>query len=86
VYPFDHHVAIGAVDGEQRLHAHRHRAVANAPTHEHGARRPATGVYLVAAGTERTVNVASHNVSLYGTAADTISVQAFAAGAAPTVA
>jgi hypothetical protein len=38
------------------------------------------GVYVVPAGTVRLVNIAAREVTLYGTAADTISYQAFAGG------
>lgn len=48
---------------------------------------PATGVgvYIVPAATSRVVNLASRQVTFYGTAGDTFSYQAFTAGAAPGV-
>lgn len=41
------------------------------------------GVYVVPAGTTRVVALASTQVTLYGTAADTVSVQVFTAPAQP---
>jgi hypothetical protein len=38
------------------------------------------GVYIVPAGERRVVNVASHNITLYGTAADTVSYQVLTRG------
>ena len=43
------------------------------------------GVYIVPASSTRTVNIASRQVTFYGTAADTFSYQAWTAGAAPSV-
>lgn len=39
-----------------------------------------TGVYIIPAGTTRVVNVASRQITLYGTAGDIISFQVFATG------
>lgn len=49
---------------------------------EAGGVAPAAGigVYQVAAGATRLVNVASHQITLYGTAGDTISWQVFTKG------
>jgi hypothetical protein len=53
-----------------------------------GASSPAApgtgvGVYRIPAGTARTVNVGTHQIGFYGTAADVVSIQVFAKGAEP---
>lgn len=50
-----------------------------------GSVAPTTGVgiYVVAAGTERTVALASRNVTFYGTASDSFSAQVFTAPVTP---
>ena len=43
------------------------------------------GVYPVPANSRRTINIGSHVVTVYGTAADTFAYQAFTCGARPVV-
>jgi hypothetical protein len=52
-----------------------------------GASAPASGigVYPVPANSRRTINLASHVVTVYGTAADVFAYQAFTCGARPVV-
>lgn len=44
------------------------------------------GVYIVAAGVKRAVNIGAHQVTLYGTAGDTVSFQVYTRAAGPSAA
>jgi hypothetical protein len=43
------------------------------------------GIYVVPAGSTRVISLNSRQVTLWGTAADTVSIQVFTAGARPGV-
>lgn len=88
VFPTDGHITLDFPVAAGSIEVTNNGAAANIVTvTSQGWRGDAPaegiGVYRIPGGQARTVNVASRHITLYGTAADSVSYQVFAAGATP---
>ena len=82
--PFEWQAACGSFEIDNQG-THPMQVTSAGPTASGAAPTSGTGVTNIPAGAVRKVNVASHQVTVYGTAADVFCYQAFTAGARPVV-
>lgn len=82
--PLQFHAVVGSIE-VNNVSAHTVIVASGGPNPNAAVPTAGNGIYAVAAGTSRTVNVASHQITLYGTAADVVSYQCFSDGARPGV-
>lgn len=77
------HVAAGSIVVDNLAAANIVTVTSHAPSPDGVAPASGTGVYKVKGGQCRAINVASHNITVYGTNADSVSVQVLTAAARP---
>jgi hypothetical protein len=77
------HVAAGSIFVDNLSAANTVTVTSHGPSPDGAAPAAGLGVSKVKAGQGRTINVASHNITLYGTNGDSVSVQVSTAAARP---